>query len=119
MKASDPEWPRVYKGAHDFYIVKNNRTMKKTKSSNISRTNVHSVANKLKILKWKLIEKNYFTPTLSGGTWESILVWYILQPANLKKSAIVKRSSKIFEDSFLKNGILEFWFEELIVPVLT
>ena len=33
-------------------------------------------------------------------------------------NVIVKRSSKIFEDSFLKNGILEFWSETLIVPIL-
>ena len=32
---------------------------------------------------------------------------------------MVKRSSKIFEDSSLKNGILEFWSEALIVSILT
>ena len=32
---------------------------------------------------------------------------------------IVKRSSKIFENSFLKNGILEFWSESLFVSILT
>ena len=32
---------------------------------------------------------------------------------------IVKRSSKIFEKSFLKNAILEFWWEALIVSIVT
>ena len=32
---------------------------------------------------------------------------------------IVKRSSKIFKNSFLKNGKLEFWSKALIISILT
>ena len=71
------------------------------------------------------------TPRLSVGTQESNLVWVTFQRTFYSQQVlkwhqrqivkvntfIVKMAVKSFENSFLKNGILEFWSEALVVYI--